>query len=83
MATIGHKSAVTEAFGRRFTGFTAYLMWAFIHNLYLIGWGNRLGTLYTWMRGLAFARNRGHRLITFHQARTETRHDPVTGRSAP
>jgi NADH:quinone reductase (non-electrogenic) len=83
MATIGHKSAVTEAFGRRFTGFTAYLMWAFIHNLYLIGWGNRLGTLYTWIRGLAFARNRGHRLITFRQARTEIRHGPLTGRSGP
>jgi NADH dehydrogenase len=71
MATIGHKSAVAEAFGRRFTGFTAFLMWAFIHNLYLIGWGNRLGTLYTWVRGLAFARNRGHRLITFEQAESE------------
>jgi NADH dehydrogenase len=85
MATIGHKSAVAEAFGRRFTGFTAFLMWAFIHNLYLIGWGNRLGTLYTWVRGLAFARNRGHRLITFQQARAETRYDPaavVPARSA-
>ena len=75
MATIGHKSAVTEAFGRRFTGIIAFLMWAFIHNLYLIGWGNRLGTLYTWIRGLAFARNRGHRLITFEQAHAETEHD--------
>jgi len=75
MATIGHKSAVATSFGRRFTGITAYLMWAFIHNLYLIGWGNRLGTLYTWIRGLAFARNRGHRLITFEQAHSETEHD--------
>jgi NADH dehydrogenase len=72
MATIGHKSAVADAFGRRFRGVTAFLMWAFIHNLYLIGWGNRLGTLYTWIRGLAFARNRGHRLITFEQAHSET-----------
>ena len=72
MATIGHKTAVAEAFGRRYTGIIAFLMWAFIHNLYLIGWGNRLGTLYTWVRGLAFARNRGHRLITFEQAHTET-----------
>jgi NADH dehydrogenase len=76
MATIGHKSAVAEAFGRCFKGFLAFLMWAFIHNLYLIGWGNRLGTLYTWIRGLAFARNRGHRLITFEQAHTETGHHP-------
>jgi NADH dehydrogenase len=83
MATIGHKSAVAEAFGRRFTGITAYLMWAFIHNLYLIGWGNRLGTLYTWVRGLAFARNRAHRLITFEQAHEETEHDAVVNPKQP
>jgi NADH dehydrogenase len=74
MATIGHKSAVADAFGRRYTGFIAYLMWGFIHVLYLIGWGNRIGTLYTWLRGTAFARNRGHRLITFEQAHQETEH---------
>ncbi|HEU4349068.1 MAG TPA: NAD(P)/FAD-dependent oxidoreductase [Actinoplanes sp.] len=87
MATIGHKSAVADAFGRRYTGLIAFLMWAFIHNLYLIGWGNRLGTLYTWVRGLAFARNRGHRLITFEQAHSETEHDagaaPEVGEARP
>jgi NADH dehydrogenase len=82
MATIGHKSAVADAFGRRFTGIVAYLMWAFIHNLYLIGWGNRLGTLYTWVRGLAFGRNRAHRLITFEQAHAETDR-PLTPSSGP
>ncbi|HEU4348267.1 MAG TPA: NAD(P)/FAD-dependent oxidoreductase [Actinoplanes sp.] len=82
MATIGHKSAVAEAFGRRFTGIIAYLMWVFVHNLYLIGWGNRLGTLYTWIRGLAFARNRAHRLITFEQAHSETGH-PAADPPAP
>jgi NADH dehydrogenase len=79
MATIGHNSAVAQAFGRRFTGIVAFVMWAFIHNLYLIGWGNRLGTLYTWLRGLAFARNRAHRLITFEQAHTETTDAAVDG----
>jgi NADH dehydrogenase len=72
MATIGHNSAVAQAFGRRFTGRIAHLMWIFVHVLYLIGWGNRLGTLYTWMRGMAFARNRAHRLITYEQAHAET-----------
>jgi NADH dehydrogenase len=74
MATIGHKSAVADAFGRKYTGFIAYMMWGFIHVLYLIGWGNRLGTLYNWVRGTAFARNRGHRLITFEQAHEEAEH---------
>ncbi len=68
MATIGYKSAVADAFGMKVTGFLAYVMWGFIHVLYLIGWGNRLGTLYTWLRALVFTKNRGHRIITFEQA---------------
>ena len=35
MATIGHKAAVADAFGMKFTGFIAYLMWGFIHVAYL------------------------------------------------
>jgi NADH dehydrogenase len=68
MATIGYRSAVADAFGMKVTGFPAYVMWGFIHVLYLIGWGNRLGTLYTWLRALVFTKNRGHRIITFEQA---------------
>jgi NADH dehydrogenase len=72
MATIGHKTAVADAFGMKFTGFIAYVMWAFIHVLYLVGWGNRLGTLYAWSRALWFSKNRGNRVITF-----ETAHDDI------
>jgi NADH:ubiquinone reductase (H+-translocating) len=71
MATIGHKAAVADAFGMKFTGFIAYVMWGFIHVLYLVGWGNRLGTLYTWARALWFSQNRGHRIITFETSREE------------
>jgi len=70
MATIGHRSAIADAFGMKFTGVIGYTMWGFIHVLYLIGWGNRLGTIYTWARALTFSRNRGHRLITFDDARS-------------
>jgi NADH dehydrogenase len=53
---------VADSFGVRFTGRTAYLMWGFIHVLYVIGWGNRLGT---WLRSLMrFSANRGYRVIT-------------------
>ena len=45
-------------------------MWAFIHVLYLIGWGNRLGTLYTGP-ALWFTHNRAHRTITLDQASDE------------
>jgi NADH dehydrogenase len=84
MATIGHRAAVADAFGMTFTGFIAYLMWGFIHVMYLVGWGNRLGTLYTWVRSLWFSRNRGHRIITFESARDDIAEGRTTaGRPSP
>ena len=78
MATIGHLSAVTESFGLKFTGVIGYTMWGFVHVLYLIGWGNRIGAIFSWGRGLTFTKNRAHRLITFEQARYElTQHAAV------
>jgi NADH:ubiquinone reductase (H+-translocating) len=65
MATIGHRRAVAESMGLKFTGVTAYLMWGFIHVQYLVGWGNRLGTMYTWARALYLSKSRGHRIISF------------------
>ena len=62
----------------KFTGFIAYVMWGFIHVLYLVGWGNRLGTLYTWARAMWFSHNRGHRIITFESSRS----DLAAGRTA-
>jgi NADH dehydrogenase len=84
MATIGHNAAVADAFGMKFTGFIAYVMWGFIHVLYLVGWGNRLGTLYTWARALWFSHNRGNRIITFDSSREElTSGRTAAGRPAP
>jgi NADH:ubiquinone reductase (H+-translocating) len=84
MATIGYRAAVADAFGMKFTGLIAYGMWMFIHMLYLVGWGNRLGTVYTWLRALVFTKNRGHRIITFEQA-TDRLDEGLTasGRPAP
>jgi NADH dehydrogenase len=65
MATIGYRSAVADAFGMKVTGLLAYAMWAFIHVVYLVGWGNRIGTIYQWFRNLVFTKNRNHRIITF------------------
>jgi NADH:ubiquinone reductase (H+-translocating) len=67
MATIGRHSAVADAFGMRFTGRVGYLMWGFIHVLYLIGWSNRIITLYSWLRSLSFSHHRGERIITVAQ----------------
>ena len=82
MATIGYRSAVADAFGLKVTGVLAYLMWAFIHVLYLVGWGNRLGTMYTWARALVFTKNRGHRIITFEQAHSQVEHHAQPERPA-
>lgn len=82
MATIGHKAAVADAFGMKFTGFIAYLMWGFIHVAYLVGWGNRLGTLYNWARSLWFAKSRGHRIITFERTMVELDENRKKGRPA-
>ncbi len=71
MATIGYRSAVADAFGVKVTGFPAYVMWVFIHVMYLVGWGNRFGTLYTWIRALWLSHNRGNRIIAFETARQE------------
>jgi NADH dehydrogenase len=75
MATIGYRSAVADAFGVKVTGILAYLAWAFIHVAYLVGWGNRLGILYTWSRALWFSKNRGHRIITFEQTQRKSADD--------
>src|SRR6516164_2919219 len=71
MATIGHLSAVADAFGMTFTGVTGYTMWGFVHVLYLVGWGNRLAAVLNWARALTFSKNRPYRMITYEHARDE------------
>lgn len=68
MATIGYKAAVAQSFGMKMTGVIGFLAWGFIHIMYLVGWGNRFGALYTWLRAMVFSKNRGHRIITFDGA---------------
>jgi NADH dehydrogenase len=63
LAVIGRSRAVGTAFGIRFTGRLALLIWAVVHVRYLIGWGNRLVTLTRWLWSL-LARDRGQRVIT-------------------
>ena len=74
MATIGYKAAVADAFHIKVTGVIAYLMWLFVHVAYLVGWGNRIGTLYTWARAFLFSSGRAHRIITYENASAELMH---------
>jgi NADH dehydrogenase len=63
LATIGRNAAVAD-FGRlRFGGYFAWLLWAFVHILYLIGFRNRLLVMIQWAWAW-LTYQRGIRLIT-------------------
>ena len=63
LATIGRNSAVADIRGLRLTGFIAWLAWALVHILNLIGFRNRVLVGLQWLWGyLTF--QRGARLIT-------------------
>jgi NADH:ubiquinone reductase (H+-translocating) len=73
LATIGRNRAIADFGFARFGGFFAWLVWLFVHILYLAGFRNRLSVLVQW--GYAyFTRQRGVRLITEteHGARPDT-----------
>jgi NADH:ubiquinone reductase (H+-translocating) len=63
LATIGRNSAVADIRGLRLTGFVAWLVWAVVHILNLIGFRNRILVALQWLwQYLTF--QRGARLIT-------------------
>lgn len=63
MATIGRSSAVAAAFGLKFRGFPAWLMWLFVHLLFLVGFRNRVAVILQWAYSY-FTWRRGARIIT-------------------
>jgi NADH dehydrogenase len=63
MATIGTHRAVAEAGFVKFSGFTAWLAWLFVHLIFLVSFRNKLMVLINWAYVyLTFGRNA--RLIT-------------------
>jgi len=62
LATIGRNSAVAEIGPVRLSGFVAFLMWAFIHLFFLVGFRNRLIVFLNWII-LYFTFSRGARVI--------------------
>ncbi|MFO7893712.1 MAG: NAD(P)/FAD-dependent oxidoreductase [Longimicrobiales bacterium] len=63
LATIGRNAAVADFDRLRFSGFSAWLLWVFIHIMYLIGFRNRILVMIQWAWAwLTYAR--GIRLIT-------------------
>lgn len=62
MATIGRGKAIVHVGKIQITGFLAWLMWAFIHVFYLIGFRNRFGVMLEWLV-IMFTGQRGVRII--------------------
>jgi NADH:ubiquinone reductase (H+-translocating) len=63
LAVIGRASAVADVFGVHLSGFLAWLVWVFIHLMYLVTFQNRLQVFVQWaIQDITF--NRGARLIT-------------------
>ncbi|MFO0875572.1 MAG: NAD(P)/FAD-dependent oxidoreductase [Phycisphaerales bacterium] len=69
MATIGRSRAVAELGGRHFGGLVAWLLWLFVHLIFLVGFRNRIVVLISWAQSYLFFRA-GARVIT--QTRRET-----------
>ena len=69
LATIGRAAAVAD-FGRiHIAGLIAWLVWLFVHLMYLVGFDNRLVVFFKWAYSyLTF--NRGARLITGQEGKT-------------
>ena len=63
LATIGRGAAVAQVGGFKTSGFFAWLLWLFVHILFLIGFRNRLIVMVQWAWSyITF--DRGARLIT-------------------
>jgi NADH dehydrogenase len=63
LAVIGRAAAVADLGRLRFSGYPAWLLWLFVHIMYLVGFENRLLVFIQW--GFSyFTRHKGARLIT-------------------
>jgi NADH dehydrogenase len=63
MAIVGRASAVADMGRFHFAGFFAWLMWLFVHLMYLVEFENKVLVLVQW-GWYYFSRNRAARLIT-------------------
>jgi NADH dehydrogenase len=63
LATIGRARAVADIGGFRFSGYLAWLIWLFVHLLYIIEFESRVLIVFQWAYDY-FTHNRGARLIT-------------------
>jgi NADH dehydrogenase len=82
LAVIGRGSAVANIFGLHVSGLPAWLVWAFIHVLYLVGFESRVTVFIKWaLQALTF--NRSARLITGAAATDFDFSQAVNGAAVP
>jgi NADH:ubiquinone reductase (H+-translocating) len=62
MATIGRNRAVVDTKGFKTQGFFAWLVWMFVHLLYIIGFRNKFFVLLSWLWSY-FSYDKSNRLI--------------------
>jgi NADH dehydrogenase len=75
LATIGRAAAVAD-FGRlRFSGYPAWLLWLFVHLMYLVEFENRVLVFFQWAWNY-LTRNRGARLIAHSRDRRPSSQSP-------
>jgi len=67
LAVIGRASAVANVFGFHLWGFPAWLIWLFVHLMYIVEFQSRIVVFVQWSF-LYLTSNRGARLITGHTA---------------
>ncbi len=65
MATISRHHAVAKIGKLEFGGYIAWLSWLFLHLLYLVGFKNRVSTLFSWI--ITFTSNSRAQLATTSQ----------------
>ncbi|MBX2967071.1 MAG: NAD(P)/FAD-dependent oxidoreductase [Cyclobacteriaceae bacterium] len=62
MATIGRNRAVVDIKGFKFQGIFAWLVWMFVHLLYIIGFRNKFFVMFNWLLSY-FSYDKSNRLI--------------------
>jgi len=63
MVTIGRNSAITKISGMEIRGFFAWVLWLFIHILYLIGFRNKIFVLISWFGDYILFERSGRMII--------------------
>jgi NADH dehydrogenase len=78
MAVIGRGRAIADLGRLKLTGAVAFYTWLFVHLLYLAGgFRNRAGVILEWAYAY-FTYRPGARLITYDDAKAESRDDPLS-----